>query len=89
MGVPPSDRDNGRGGSAGGGELHCPKPEQSCTVHCNQDHYGPVSGVKATPRDNGVKAVVIAGVYEPGREVDSGSGERTGGERGEAGRKRR
>ena len=61
MGVPPSDRDNGRGGSAGGGELHCPKPEQSCTVHCNQDHYGPVSGVKATPRDNGVKAVVIAG----------------------------
>ena len=34
----------GGGGIAGGGELRLPPPEHICTVYCDYDHYGTVSG---------------------------------------------
>ena len=47
-------------------ELHIPPPERSRTVHCNQAHYGLVSGGGEVSGVTGVQAVVVAG--RPGLE---------------------
>ena len=44
MGLSLAGRRVGRGGIAGSGDLHLPPPEHSCTVYCNQSHYGTVYG---------------------------------------------
>ena len=51
------------GGSevAGGRYLRLPPPEHSCTVHCDQAHYGPVSSGGAETGATGLQEVVIEG----------------------------
>ena len=46
------------GETAGGGDLRLLTPEHSHTVHCDQDHYGPMSGRGAETGDTGIQAVV-------------------------------
>ena len=55
MGVYPSGGSDGGGGIAGGGYLRIPSPEHSRKVHCNQAHYGPVSGGGTEYGVNGVQ----------------------------------
>ena len=44
MDVSPAGGSDGGGGITVGGYLSLPQPEHSLTVHCNQFHYGPMSG---------------------------------------------
>ena len=62
---------NGRGGLVGGGDLSFPPQEHSCTVHCNQYHYGPVSGGGEAYWVTGGQALVETGWIGPGRNADS------------------
>ena len=50
--------------------------EHSCTVHCNQAHYVPVSGGGADSGVKGGQAVVVAVLLGLGGDADSGSGGR-------------
>ena len=59
MGVSYSVGSDGRGRITGSGDLGIPTPEHSCTVHWNQDHYGPVSSVGAVSRFKDGQAVVV------------------------------
>ena len=52
---------DGGDGITGGGDIHIPPYEHSSTVHCNQAHYGPVSGGGAASRVKGVQYVVETG----------------------------
>ena len=74
MGVPPSVGSDDGGGITGGGYLHIPPLEHSHTVHCNQDHYGPISGGGAESGVKGVQAVVGAGWLGIGGDADGGLG---------------
>ena len=60
MGIPPAGGRTGRGNTAGSEYLLLPPPEQSCTVYCNQAHYGPVTGSRAYIRVKDDQAVVGA-----------------------------
>ena len=77
MGVSYYVGSNGKVGITGSGGLRLMLPQHSCTVHCNQDHYGPVSGVRSVSRVKDVQSVV-----ERRRDADSGLGGGTDGRRG-------
>ena len=47
----PTGGGDGRGWPTNCGELHRPMPEHSHRVNCDQAHYGPVTGGRATPGD--------------------------------------
>ena len=70
---PAVGRDCG-GGITGGGDLNIPSLEHSYTVHCDQAHYGPVSGGGAAAGFKGVQAVVGSGQILLGGDVNVGSG---------------
>ena len=74
MGILPYGGRNGGGGTTGGGDLRLPPPEQSCTVHCDQAHYVPVSVGGATNGATGIHAEVETGRVECGGDADGGSG---------------
>ena len=74
MGVFPSGGSNGRGGIKEYGYLLLSPPEHSCTVHCIQAHYGPVSGGEAEAGVNGGQAVVGSGRLGLGGDADGGLG---------------
>ena len=76
--LPTGGRD-GRGGNAGGGDLHIPPPEHGHTVYCDQAHYGPVSGSRTYTVTKGVQSVVEIGRGGCGGDADSGLGHRTDG----------
>ena len=59
MVVYPTGRRNGRCIVTGSGDLRLPPPENSHTVHCDQAHYGPMSGVGAAGGVKGVQLVVV------------------------------
>ena len=69
------------GGSevAGGRYLRLPPPEHSCTVHCDQAHYGPVSGGGEASGVTGGQAVVVTLHIVLGRGSDGGLVSGTGG----------
>ena len=62
MGLPPIDRGNDIGGPTVVGYLCYLPPEHVHTIHYYQANYGPVSGGSEMPGDEGVEAVVGAGV---------------------------
>ena len=61
VGIPPTGGCDGKGITAGGGDLRLPPPEHGCKVYCNQAHYGPVSGGGVETGAKGVQAVVVTG----------------------------
>ena len=61
------------GGTTGGVDLCLLPPEHSHTVHCDQAHYGPVSGGGEASKVTGDQAVVGTGRLELGGDADSGS----------------
>ena len=61
MGIPPSGESDGGVGTARGGYLRLLMPQQSCTVYCNHDHYGLVSGGGAETLAKGDQLVVRTG----------------------------
>ena len=67
------ERDS-RGGIIGGGDLCLPSPEYSCTVHCDQAHYGSVSGGGAEDRFKGGQTVMGSGRLGLGGDVEGVSG---------------
>ena len=72
MGLSPAGGRDGRDRIAGGGDLNLPPPEHSCTVYCDQAHYGPVSGGRA---EAGVKGrQVVVGEGRTGFGGDMGGG---------------
>ena len=60
MDIPSSGGNDGVGGPAGGGDLNISPLKHSCTVYCDQAHYGPVSGGGAEIGAAGLQAVVGA-----------------------------
>ena len=56
MGITPAGFRNGGGDTEGSEDLILPPPEQSCTVYCDQDQYGPVtdSGAYSRVKDDQV-----------------------------------
>ena len=54
LGVHPTVGGYGVGGTVGGGYLRQLPPEHSCTVHCSQYQYIPMSSGRATPRNKGI-----------------------------------
>ena len=71
MGVSLSRGCNGGGGITRSGDLRLPPTEHSCTVHCNQAHYGPVSCGRAEAGVKGGQVVVGAGRLKLGGDVGS------------------
>ena len=82
MGVSTAGRSDGGGGITGGGDLFLPPPEHSHTVHCDQDHYVPVSISVESSGVMGVKLVVGKRRIGPGRDLDRGLGRGMGKGRG-------
>ena len=74
MDIPPAGGLDGGGGTIGGGDPCLPPPDHSRTVHCDQAHYGPVSGGGAAAGFKGVQAVVGSGQILLGGDVNVGSG---------------
>ena len=70
VGVSPTGRSDGGRGSIGGRDLSIPQSKNSCTVHCDQDHYVPVYGVRYMSNVTGVQAVVGIGQIGLGRDAD-------------------
>ena len=70
LGLPPTGGGDDGGRPAGGGYIHRLPPEHSREIHCDKTHYRPVSGGGATTGENGVEAVVGAGVPWTGGETD-------------------
>ena len=64
---------DGRGVISGGGDLRLPPPENSCTVYCDQAHYGPVSGGRAEAGVKGGQEVVGSGWTGFGGDMDGSS----------------
>ena len=64
-------------GITGGGDLCIPPSDHSHPVHCNQAHYGPVSGGNIEARVKGGQAVVRSVQIGLGGDVDGGLGGRT------------
>ena len=88
MGVSPTGCCDGRGGINGGGDLSILPPEHSCTVYCNQAHYGPVSSREAQKGVKGGHAVVVEGQIGIGGDTDSGWRDGKNGGRGGDGQDR-
>ena len=59
------------------GYLRLLPPEQSCTIYCNQGHYGPVSGRGVETRFKDDQSVLGARRFGCGGDADVGSGGRT------------
>ena len=78
-GIPPAGGRDDRYGTAGGRYLRIPPPEHSCTVYCDQDHYGPVSNGGAEAGVKGNQTVVGAGRIGCGGYVYGGLGGGTDG----------
>ena len=76
--LPAGGRDGGIR-TAEGGDLRILPPEHGHTVHCNQSHYGPVSGGRAETGAKDIQAVVGTGQDGCGRDADGGSGGGMGG----------
>ena len=79
MGIPPSGGSDGEVGTARGGYLRLPMPQQSRTVYCNHDHYGLVSGGGEEALAKGDQSVVRTGrigyrVYKYGVSVGIADG---------------
>ena len=73
MSVFPAGGSDGRGRIDVGQNLHIPPTEHSRTVHCNQDHCGPVSGGVEASGFKGGQAVVGTKRLRHGRDADGGS----------------
>ena len=73
MDIPPSGGRDGRGRTEVGGDLRLLLPEHSLKVHCDQDHYGPVSGGGAGTGSTGIKMVVGTGRFGCGGSSEGGS----------------
>ena len=80
MGVSLSFRCDDGGVITGGVYLHLPTTKHSCTVHCNQAHYGPVSCGRLETNVKGGQVVVVAGRLRLGGDVCSVLGGETRGE---------
>ena len=76
MGLPTSGYGNGRCGLLGGGDECRLPPEHSCTCHCNQTHYGSVSGGGAAPWEAGTPEVLGTGDLGPGGDAGGCKGGR-------------
>ena len=87
MGVSPSGGYDGGEGITGGGDLRLTPPEHSCTVYCDQDHYGPVSGGREEAGVKSGQLVVGSGWLGLGGDADGSSRGRTNG--GGGGERRR
>ena len=74
MGVSPYGKIDDGGGITGGGDIHFLPLEHSHTVHCEQAHYGPVSGGGAVYGVNSGQVVVVTGQIGLGQDVDGGLG---------------
>ena len=70
--LPPSGGRNAGGGNAGGGDLRLPTKEHSCTVYCDEAHYGPVSGGRSDNGFKGDQGVAEAGYIVCGGDVEGG-----------------
>ena len=79
MGIPPSGFRNCRGDTAGSEDLRLPPPEQSCTVYCDQAHYGTVAGRGAYTRVEDDIAVDGSGWIGRGKDEDGSEAEHTKG----------
>ena len=91
MGVSPAGGHNGRVRITGGRYIRLLFPEHSRTVHCDQAHYGPVSGGVEEAGVKGGQAVVLAGWIGIGGYADGilGGGTDGGGGRRWTGRRQR
>ena len=74
MGITPAEVCGRRSVTSGGGKLRLSVPEHSRTVYCDQDHYGPVSGVGAETGATDVQAVVGTGRIGFGGDTGGGLG---------------
>ena len=81
MDVSLSRRCDDGGGITGGGDLRLLPTEPSCTFHCNQAHYGPISGGRAEAGVKGGQVVVGAGRLRLVWDVGSVLGGETNGGR--------
>ena len=79
MGIPSSGSRDGRGGTAGGGDLHQPLLEHSHTVYCDQAHCGTVSSSGTETGAKCVQSVVGTGQSGCGGDADGGLGGETDG----------
>ena len=59
----------------GGGDLRLTPLEQSRTVYCEQDHYGPVYGGRVEAGFKGIQAVVGSRLTEFLGDADDGLGD--------------
>ena len=73
VGVFSSGGDGGGDGVTGGGDLLLPPPEHSCTVYCEQAHYGLVSCGGEASGVTVVQVVVSSGRNGLGGDMDGGS----------------
>ena len=73
MGISPAGVHNGRGNTAGSEDVRLPPPKQSCTVYCNQVHYGTVAGSRAYIRVKDNIVVEVSGWIGRGKDTDGGS----------------
>ena len=73
MDIPPTRVRDNRIGSAEGGDLPLLPPEHVCTVHCDQDRHGPVSGGIAEIGAKDIQAVVRTEQVGCVRDVDGSS----------------
>ena len=86
MDILPTGGRNDGSGTAGDGDLHIPPSEHGRKVHCDQAHYGPVSGSRAETGAKDIQAVMGIGWGGRERDADGGSGGGTDGGRGGYGR---
>ena len=68
--IHPDRGNDGRDGTVEDGDLCLLPLEQSCTVHYDQDHYGPVYGGGLETRSIGIQAVVRTRQGGRGGDVD-------------------
>ena len=73
------NKGDGGGSITGGGYLRLTPSEHSCTVHCDQAHYGPVYGGGAEAGFKGGQSMVGSGRLVIGGYADGGSVGRTDG----------
>ena len=62
MDINPAGGRDGGSGTTGGGYLRLPPPDHGRTVHCDQAHYGPVSGGGAETGAKDIQVVVVTGL---------------------------
>ena len=74
MDIPSSGGGDRRGNNAGGGDLLRPPLEHHHTIHCDKDHYGPVSVDGATFKGVALEVVVGIGGNQYGGDTVGGVG---------------